>query len=412
MDPTQVLHDGAIDEMNLEELLRAEKSLHAHNGFVDKRVASLKGRLSKSRKRRIELQKESKRLDSALNWELAKAQSKEQEIDLVKREMEAKKEQVAMLSTHATEQREAIQSMQEKLHLVVTEKESLEEKYLHPDLKELLERDAEYFGPISHHILNKTEKDLLPEVKMVLSSARSIHEKLTSVSTFGSLLITLVLYAAIIFLFYGTYRSTSVLRKRLTMDRTLFTVDMVFSGVWFFVFLVFSFTGEDPIQTLDANHGGLSLLFQLMVMLGLFGNVLLRCIMLTVTMRRSCFFELIGTIFLGQHYYQNVWIPSLLEEPVKSSTASYFQYFLVSMSVAIYHVRLDAKYSQVTPDWGRSTWKGSKRFKWPTPSGIWSFVDDIFSPGASHEDDLRISRTCKTPTSSTSFEESGRFKVH
>lgn len=366
--------------MNMDALLKAEKTLRAQNSVVDKHVASLNGRLAKLRSRRARLETKKRTLDSGLRWELRQAESKEKEIDLVRRAMKAKREQISLLRTHAAERREAIHQMEIKLKSVRTERETLEEKYLHPILKEVLERNAKFLGPVPQHILNKTEEDIFPEVKHALEGARKVHSRLGQVSTLASLFSSLFLYALLLSIFYGMYRSTSLLRKKLSMARTLFGIDMLFSILWLCIFISIMILHHDPFELLRINHGGWGLVIQLLIISAMIGNVMLRCIMVTASPKKVCIAELFATVFLGQHYYQNIGLPIILEESIKTSLSTYVCYFLVYFTMGVHRAR-NSKRGQ-----------RPRRTKWlnSTLQKVWKLCKDSFRAKNSLEDELMM----------------------
>lgn len=397
------LQDKQKDQMSMEELVNAGKALRAKHNSIHKYIASLHGHLIKLDSRRAYFEKTKRHLDKGLEWELRQAEYKEKEIDLIQRVMKMKKEHIYLLTKHAMEQREIVRQVEIKLKSASNEKETLEEKYRHPNLKDVLGRDAEFLGPVRQHILDKTEEYTFPQVKHTLVGVRKLRSRLDHVSTLGSLFSTILLYALLLSLFYGMYMSTSLLRNKLTMARTIFAIDMSFSTLWLFIFISNMVWNQDPFELLRVHHGVWSLVFQLLIISSLIGNVFIRCVMLTAYPKRVCIAELFGAVFLGQHYYQNVGLPILLDEAIQTGLSTYVCYFLVSCIMVLHRART----------FKRDRHSNSLKWLKSILKKVLGFYEELFSSKTPLEDDLMLpyAHLLGDPVLVTNFKDP-RFKVY
>lgn len=325
--------------MSIEALLHVENDLRQQNAVVDKRVASIHGRMAKLRTSQFKLEAKYKKVGTAKNWETRQKEAKVRELERAKAELEAKRMQIKLLSEKGEELRNDIKEIEDKMTSLNREGRTLEREYEHPSLKSIVMYEAERMGPIEQQIVNKTVESLFPPLRLGLQEVEAIHYKLEHTSRIISLFTSLCVYVLGISLLCVTYRCVKNVHRVLTLPKLLVTVDMAFVAVWVLVVLCYGIIQWDPLWVMAYKHATLSVCIQITMMASLIGNVLLRCLMVSVKFSKSSMFELFWVVLVTQHYYQAVWVPFLLDKQFKTTHVTYFGYFVVHAGLAVYRAR-------------------------------------------------------------------------
>lgn len=325
--------------MTIEALLHIENDLRRQNSIVDKRVGSISGLMAKLRTEQLELEAKYKKVGTAKNWETRQREAKAKELERSKAELEAKRIQIKLLSEKGEELRKDISEIENKMTSLNQEDRALEREYQHPSLRSIVMNEAERMGPIEQQIVNKTVRSVFPQLSLGLQEAEAIHYKLERTSGIVSFFTSFCVYVLGVSLLCVTYRCVRNVQRVLTLPRLLVTVDMAFMAMWGLVLFCYGIIQRDPLWVMACKHATLSVCIQITVMASLIGNVLLRCLMLSVKFSKCSMFELFWVVFVTQHYYQAVWIPFLLDKQFKMTHGTYFGYFVVHAGLAIYRAR-------------------------------------------------------------------------
>eukprot|EP00177_Eucheuma_denticulatum_P006028 GFKZ01010998.1.p2 GENE.GFKZ01010998.1~~GFKZ01010998.1.p2 ORF type:complete len:426 (+),score=56.12 GFKZ01010998.1:2092-3369(+) len=331
--------DEEIKKMDIEMLLHVENDLRQQNAVVDKRVASIHGRMSKLRVQQQELELKYKKLGSARNWEMRQRESKARDLARAKAELEAKKGQIRLLSEQAEKLREDITEVEEKMTSLHREDKRLELQYQHPSLKFIISNEAERMGPVRQQLLNKTVRNIFPHLRLGLMEVEAIHEKLEHSSSTASLFASLCAYILSIALVCVAYRCIRNIHRILTLPRLLFAIDLGFVAVWVLIETCYAVIQIDPLWVMSRDHQSLSIIIQVMFMASLISNVLLRCLLVSLQLCVSALLELFLVIVVAQHFYQSVWIPFFLDMRFSTTSWTYLAYLFVSGGLAVYRAR-------------------------------------------------------------------------
>lgn len=325
--------------MDIETLLHVENDLRKQNSAVDKHITSLHGRTGKLRSKQHELEKKYKKVRAAKDWEVKQRDSQTKELDQAKAELETKRLQRRLLTEQGAKLRKDIHELDSKLKFLHQEERTLEEKYSHPSLAEVVMNEAGRIGPVSQQLANKTVQKIFPELRIGFKEAGLVQRRLAGFSGITSFFTALCVYVLGLSLLFLTYRFVRNIQRMLTLSRVLFTIDMTFVVMWGLIILCFGTIFQDPLQVMALNHVTLAVVVQILIMASLIGNVFMRCVLVSTKLRTLPSVELFWTVFVAQHYYQAVWVPFLLDKDMKSSAASYSGYFVVHCTLGIYRAR-------------------------------------------------------------------------
>lgn len=348
--------------MAIETLLHVENDLRQQNAAVDKRVASIHGRMEKLRTKQDELETKYKKLETAKDWETRQKEAKAKELERAKAELQAKRMQIKLLSEKGEELRKDVEEIENKMTSLSREDRMLEREYDHPSLKAIVMNEAERMGPVQQHLVNKTVENVFPHLRLGLQEAEAVHYKLEHSSKITSLFTSLCVYVLGMSLLCVTYRCVKTIRRVLTLPRLLVTIDMAFMVMWILVLLCYGTIQRDPFWVMFYKHATLSVCIQVTVMASLIGNVLLRCLMVSVKFGKYSMFELFCVVFVSQHYYQTIWLPFLLDQRFKTTCGTYFGYLIVHAGLAVYRARMIGRSSE-----GKDCEQGGDR--------LWEHVD-------------------------------------
>lgn len=376
--------------MNIDDLLHVEHDLRDQNARVDKHIASLHGRLDKLRHQQVRLESTQKKVGAARDFEVRQRRAREKDLQRAKAEVEAKKNQIILLSQQTEKLRQNIHDLSGAVLQLNRDKHRLEQEYARPSLQSAFLHDAHRIGPVTEHVANKTVEIIFPELRLGFEEADHARRLLQRAPTFTSLFTTFIVYAMSVGLIWFCYRAVCTVCQRLTMPRMLFTADIAFTAVWFIVCFCYAVIIGDPFQHLASSHTGLSLVLQLVLLAALLANVALRCFSLSATLCLPSIFELLCVIFIAQHYYQNVWRQIVFDDQVSTDFCAYFMYLAINGGLAIYRARamgrpvdkLRVEFDEVDGFIKCKEWLYSKL------SNLWHKCEDWLTNGVVDYDDV------------------------
>lgn len=376
--------------MTIDDLLHVEHDLRDQNARVDKHIASLHGRLDKLRQQQERLESTQRKVGAARDFEVRQRRAREKDLQRAKAEVQAKKNQVLLLSQQTDKLRERIHELTGTILKLNRGKHRLEQEYARPSLQSAFLHDAHRIGPVTEHVANKTVEVIFPELRFGLEEVDHARRLLQRAPTVTSLFTSFIVYAMSVGLIWLCYRGVCNVCMRLTMARMLFSTDIGFTAIWFLVCFCYAIIVGDPFQHIASTHVGLSLVLQLVLLASLVANVALRCFNLSA---RICFpsvAELVFVIFVAQHYYQNVWKQIVFDEQVTTDFCGYFLYFTINGGLAVHRARamgrpvnkLRVEFDEVDGFVRGSEWFYSKL------SGIWHKCEDWLTKGVVDYDDV------------------------
>lgn len=306
---------------------------------MDKHIASLNGKLEKLKRQEHLLEKTQKRMEHAKDWESRQKTEREKNLERTRAELETREGQARTLKAEANRLRDEIQQLQHTLRVLNEENATLDHEERDPSLTAILLHKATRMGSVSQHIFNKTMEHIVPELEYGLHEVLAAQEMLPKDSSAMSLLTSLCIYLLALLVLYMTFTVLRSINKLFTITRILFTVDMAFAMAWFcsaFFFLVLS---DDPFGVMSKRHGGLAVIVQVVLLGALVGNVILRCVPLSLQPGKFHLIELFCVLLVTQHYYQSVWRPCMLDENLSTGIGTYFMYMTMSAGLAVYRAR-------------------------------------------------------------------------
>lgn len=375
--------------MDADTLDHVERDLRKQNGQVDKHVSSLKGKFSKLRKKETELGEVQRKVGDAQSWEVRQREARLRELERAKAEIQAEREQIVLLGEQAEKMRVSIQDLEGLLKSLKAERLELEEKYRHPSLEDVVLREAENFGPVSHLLANRTVEAVIPRLKAGLEGAGSMRAKVKRGSTLPRLLSSLCVYLLALSLFFVVYKFIRNMYRIMTLSRMLFTMDMAYVFIWCLVCFCYASILSDPLSALSQRNDALSVLLQLVLMTGLFGNVMFRCLFLSTCFGFVAFSELLCTVFVAQLYYREVWVPVLTDGTVKSTIWSYFLFLITNGTLAIYRARSVAKaMDKVQEDYDNEIMflKNTRDWMKVGFGKVWQYCEEALTSGVDEKD--------------------------
>ncbi|KAI0563917.1 hypothetical protein FGB62_32g147 [Gracilaria domingensis] len=313
--------DEEIDGMSLDDLLHTERDLRQQNAAVDKHVVSLKGRVQKLRLKQESLEAQKQKVGEARSWEARQKEAHIRELQRAKAEMEAKRQQILILARQADRLRSNIHDLQDKYRSLNRERLELQDKYLHPSLRAL------------------TVDAILPELENGLRELHNVENHIQHASPIAGVFTLFCIYALAVSLVFTCVRYVMIAHRIMTLRRMLFMADMSILAIWSLICVCYAAILMDPLQAMAREHGSLTMVVQILIMAGLIGNVILRCLALCSNVSSQAFTELCLVVFVAQHYYQAVWVPIVLDERVKASLWAYFGYAVINASLAVYRAR-------------------------------------------------------------------------
>eukprot|EP00178_Gracilaria_changii_P002023 TRINITY_DN1299_c0_g1_i2.p1 TRINITY_DN1299_c0_g1~~TRINITY_DN1299_c0_g1_i2.p1 ORF type:complete len:417 (+),score=53.85 TRINITY_DN1299_c0_g1_i2:757-2007(+) len=374
--------------MSLDELLHTERDLRQQNAAVDKHVVSLKGRVEKLRLKQETLENQKRKVGEAKSWETRQKESHIKELQRAKAEMEAKRQQIILLTRHAEKLRARIHEMQDKYKSLNQKRLQLQEKYLHPSLRELVVTEAARGGPISEHLVNKTMDEIIPEIENGLRGLHRVENQLHHASPIAGVFTLFCIYALAVSLVVTCVRYITIAQRIMTLRRMLFMADMSTLVIWFLICVCYAAILTDPLEAMAREHGSVTMVVQILIMAGLIGNVVLKCLALCSNVGTQGFTELVVVVFVAQHYYQAVWVPIVLDEGVNANLWSYLGYASINGSLAVYRARslsgamqtAQAEFCGATAGKWENSWLKTRIEK-----GL-QYLEDLFTLGIPSED--------------------------
>lgn len=331
--------DEELEAMDAESLLHVETDLRDQNKAIDKRISSLRGRIDNLHMEQRAAENAYKKVEAARDWESRQKVNRVKELEGAKGVMETKRMQMREISEHATKLRTDIHELEAKLASINRANRDVKERYSRPLFQDVISNKAWQLGPVPQHLLNKTVLSVLPELSLGVKEARHLQARLDATSGVMSVLSTLVMYSFVLCMVAIIYRGMRGLRTMMTLPRVLFTVDMSLAGVWAVVLLWYCMLFRDPLQLLAVRHEAVSVVLQSSLMASHFANVMLRCLNLSATLTIFALGELFVVVFIAQHYYQTVWVRSLLDQAMLATFYSYFSYIAASLYLAVSRAR-------------------------------------------------------------------------
>lgn len=326
--PYHVDHtDEELLHMDTESLLHVEGDLRQQNKVVDKHIASLHGRIELAGEKQRVLEKAFKKLESGRDWESRQKLNKEKELSLAKAEMQTKRDQMATISAHADEIRKQIRALENKMVSIKGAGEDIEARYANPTILDVVDGQLDHLGPTSHTVLNKTLHTLLfPGFSSGAASVDRLRQHMRGSTQHVAIASTLTIYSFLVFLVWLIVRGYRRLTGRLTLSRMLFTADLAFCAFWTFVGVWSLALMEDPIAIMRRHNEAMLIASQWIIAFAIVWYIFIRCVSFAATMHGKEGFELFSSLFIIQHYYQSVWVPSFSEADTYVGGQVFFLY--------------------------------------------------------------------------------------
>lgn len=388
--PIMSTSDAEINDMNIDDLLHVEHDLRDQNARVDKHIASLHGRLDKLRQQQERLESAQRKVGAARDFEVRQRRAREKDLQRAKAEVQAKRNQVLILSQQTDKLRERIRELTGTILKLNRDKHRLEQEYTHPSLQSAFLHDAHRMGPVTEHVANKTVEVIFPELRIGLEEADHARRLLQRAPTFTSLFTSFIVYAMSVGIIWLCYRGVCTVCQRLTLARMLFSTDIGFTAVWFAVCFCYAVIVGDPFQHIASNHVGVSFVLQLTLLAALVANVALRCFNLSANICLSSVVELILVVFIAQHYYQGVWKQIVYDDRVTADFCAYFLYLIINGGLAVHRARamgrpgdkLRVEFEEVDNFMRGNEWFYSRL------SNVWRKCEDWLTNGVVEYDDV------------------------
>lgn len=348
----------------MEELLHTEHDLRDQNAAVDRHVTSLKGRILKLRHKQADLEGRKKKVGEAMSWESRQKESRKKELQRAKAELEAKRQQIIVLGEEAEKMRAGIREMQDNLKSMNRKRLEVQDKYLHPSLRDIFVNEGTRGGPLSEHLVNKTVESIIPELEIGMHGIEDVEYRLHHSSPIASVFTLFCIYALAVSLVVTCLRYLVIAHRIMTLRRMLFMADMCFLAMWFLICVCYAAILVDPLEAMAREHGALAMVVQVLIMAGLLGNVVLRCLALCASVSAQTFIELVAIVYVAQHYYEAVWVRIVMDEGVKARLLSYVTYAIINGSLAIHRARSVSRAIQTAHEELRGTTAGKWDQSW------------------------------------------------
>lgn len=311
-----------LEEETLRKVKESDEHLHRLRSETD---------VLKNQQKDISAQTES--LLGARNWEVSEKRKRDEELSVARSEVEKRQKKVEEMTTHVKEMKKRIDELRIYLRNLTAQSESAKRQFNAPSIQQVLDARSRHWSRTKQNLYHKTVDSFQPAFH-TLSRGKAAYRRRVSSWPLLDLFASLLLYGFFIAGAFAARKAYLRVRGHFTIARLLFLGDTFCAAFWALMLVCYCFLWTDPLIAVQARSPRLFFVFQLTALIGYTNFVLLRVVLLASKLSLSALGETLAVVVVGHHYYERVWKPAILDQPIHGTFFYYFCYAWLFLAFA------------------------------------------------------------------------------
>eukprot|EP00171_Calliarthron_tuberculosum_P019300 IDg19300t1 len=324
-DELQNMSSAQLQELEQDTLKKVKES--------DEQLKVLRSETLILKKEQKVITSEADKLQGAREWETNEKSKRDKELSEVKKDVEKRRQKVDELNAHVKTLKKQIEQRRVDLRNITAQKENAARRYNSPSFGDVIDIKAKHWSTTSQKVFHKTRDSISPALNSI-SSASALIRRRVQPWPILDLAASLLLYGFFIGGAYAARRAYLRVRGHLTVARLLFLGDTFCACFWALMLLCYCFLWTDPLITVQSRSPRVFFIFQLAALIAYTNFVFLRVLLLASKLSLSALGETLAVVVVGHHYYERVWKPAVLDEPIHGTLFYYFCYAWLFLAFA------------------------------------------------------------------------------